>query len=274
MQLIQEADTRDPMQGSFDMRLAALMKRYRCKIKGCMGYQSHCRSHPELNKHMPVVPAHVKAWQTEIDKVDDVATPEEPPRTVRKSIQTAYSKRKGKKKAAAAPESTGNPMIDYMVFQQAQDKREKRERRRRQDEREERELWLKQQRYEYEGRGRSLPKQGPPSSRRKRAYKAAAVPTKASKRPDPAPPLCNGVRSWRLPIQGDFLAHPLCACLLFFILLGYLPCTGIMEGWFNAEYFLHWIVNQLMPHCNAFPAPRSVIIMENASVHINARIFN
>jgi len=52
----------------------------------------------------------------------------------------------------------------------------------------------------------------------------------------------------------------------------YLPCTAIREGWFNADAILRWILDDLLPHCNAFPAPRSVIVMDNASVHINPRI--
>ena len=53
---------------------------------------------------------------------------------------------------------------------------------------------------------------------------------------------------------------------------GYLPCTAIKEGWFNGEELYDWIANQLLPHCNAFPASRSVIIMDNASIHVNPRI--
>ena len=36
--------------------------------------------------------------------------------------------------------------------------------------------------------------------------------------------------------------------------------------------FYEWLVMKLLPHCNAFPAPRSVFIMNNASIHCNARI--
>ena len=54
---------------------------------------------------------------------------------------------------------------------------------------------------------------------------------------------------------------------------GYLPCTAITEGWFNGEELYDWIANQLLPHCNAFPAHRSVIIMNNASIHVNSRIY-
>ena len=53
---------------------------------------------------------------------------------------------------------------------------------------------------------------------------------------------------------------------------GYLPCTGVREGWSNAEAMLRWILDELLPHCNAFPAQRSVIILDNASIHVNPRI--
>lgn len=53
---------------------------------------------------------------------------------------------------------------------------------------------------------------------------------------------------------------------------GYLPCTGFKEGWFNAEAFFRWIINELLPHCGVFPIHRSIIIIDNASVHCNPRI--
>ena len=53
---------------------------------------------------------------------------------------------------------------------------------------------------------------------------------------------------------------------------GYLPCTGFRLGWFNEEAFFRWISDELLPHCNAYPAPRSIIIMDNASIHCNLRI--
>lgn len=52
---------------------------------------------------------------------------------------------------------------------------------------------------------------------------------------------------------------------------GYL-CVGVKEGYFKAKSFFRWVVDELVPHCNAFPAARSVIIMDNASVHCNPRI--
>lgn len=53
---------------------------------------------------------------------------------------------------------------------------------------------------------------------------------------------------------------------------GYLPCTSIREGYFNTELIVEWLLQQLLPLCNAFPATRSVIIMDNASSHTNPRI--
>ena len=53
---------------------------------------------------------------------------------------------------------------------------------------------------------------------------------------------------------------------------GYLPYTGIREGWFNGEAFFRWISDELLPLCSPFPAHRSVIIMDNVSSHCNARI--
>ena len=53
---------------------------------------------------------------------------------------------------------------------------------------------------------------------------------------------------------------------------GYLPCTGIREGWFNDEAFFRWLADELLPLCSLFPASKSVIIMNNASIHCNRRI--
>jgi transposase len=41
----------------------------------------------------------------------------------------------------------------------------------------------------------------------------------------------------------------------------YGTCTG--------EIFEDFIVDQLLPLCNPYPGPRSVIIMDNASVHVS-----
>ena len=53
---------------------------------------------------------------------------------------------------------------------------------------------------------------------------------------------------------------------------GFLPCTGIKEGWFNGDTFNRWLADELLPHCNPYPQPNSVIIMDNVSIHCNPRI--
>ena len=53
---------------------------------------------------------------------------------------------------------------------------------------------------------------------------------------------------------------------------GYLPYTAVREGYFNSETFLQWIEDDLLPLCNAWPGPRNVIILDNASAHCNPHI--
>ena len=50
---------------------------------------------------------------------------------------------------------------------------------------------------------------------------------------------------------------------------GYLPCTGIRKGYYNTEAFVEWLNNELLPYCNPFPGPRSIICLDNASIHTN-----
>jgi transposase len=51
-----------------------------------------------------------------------------------------------------------------------------------------------------------------------------------------------------------------------------LPCTGIKESYYNGDDFYNWIINDLLPLCNVYPARHSVIIMDNNSEHVNSRI--
>ena len=53
---------------------------------------------------------------------------------------------------------------------------------------------------------------------------------------------------------------------------GYLPCTALKESYFNADEVFEWLTNHLLPLCNAFPGPRSVICMDNVNIHCNPRI--
>ena len=53
---------------------------------------------------------------------------------------------------------------------------------------------------------------------------------------------------------------------------GYLPCTGICKGYFNSDAFLSWVTNELLPYCNPFPEPRSVICLDNLNVYLDHRV--
>jgi len=46
----------------------------------------------------------------------------------------------------------------------------------------------------------------------------------------------------------------------------------IRAGYFSTDAFVQWIANKLLPHYTAFPGPRSVIVMDNASAHYYPRI--
>ncbi len=52
----------------------------------------------------------------------------------------------------------------------------------------------------------------------------------------------------------------------------YLFCIDIRENWFNDETFFWWLADELLSSCSFFSTSRSVIIMNNASVHCNSRI--
>ncbi len=52
----------------------------------------------------------------------------------------------------------------------------------------------------------------------------------------------------------------------------YLFCTDIREDWFNNETFFQWLADKLLSLCSLFSTSRSVIIMNNISVHCNSRI--
>ena len=47
---------------------------------------------------------------------------------------------------------------------------------------------------------------------------------------------------------------------------GYIACN-VYDGAVNGERFEDFIENDVLPHCTPYPGPRSVIIMDNASIH-------
>jgi hypothetical protein len=47
---------------------------------------------------------------------------------------------------------------------------------------------------------------------------------------------------------------------------GYIACN-VYRGSVNAEIFKLFIEHDVLPYCSPFPGPRSIIIMDNASIH-------
>lgn len=48
---------------------------------------------------------------------------------------------------------------------------------------------------------------------------------------------------------------------------GYLPGYLCTQEPITQELFVEWLVQTVLPHCNPFPGPRSVIVMDNATIH-------
>ena len=42
---------------------------------------------------------------------------------------------------------------------------------------------------------------------------------------------------------------------------------GITHGSFTGQMFADWLENEILPLCNPYPHPRSVICMDNAPIH-------
>ena len=57
-----------------------------------------------------------------------------------------------------------------------------------------------------------------------------------------------------------------------YIVDGYLSYIAIREGYFNREAFLTWVRDELLPCCNPYPGPNSIIYLDNVSVHLDPRI--
>ena len=93
------------------------------------------------------------------------------------------------------------------------------------------------------------------------------------------PPLCLSRSSITyVPIgeparyQGDMRRGDTYSVLPAYTTEGYLPCTGVKKGWYNTEQIIDWLINELLPLCNEFPRERSIIVLDNVSVHVDPRI--
>ena len=53
---------------------------------------------------------------------------------------------------------------------------------------------------------------------------------------------------------------------------GYLPGALITQSSVNGDMFSEWLEFTLLRMCNAYPSPRSVLVMDNCSTHRNANV--
>lgn len=53
---------------------------------------------------------------------------------------------------------------------------------------------------------------------------------------------------------------------------GYLPCTGIKKGYYSKEEIIEWLIDDLLPLCNEYPGERSIIVLDNVSIHVDRTI--
>jgi transposase len=54
---------------------------------------------------------------------------------------------------------------------------------------------------------------------------------------------------------------------------GWLPCTGVRQGYFKADDFFKWLQEQLIPSLNTtFKGRPMVLILDNVSIHISQRV--
>ena len=53
---------------------------------------------------------------------------------------------------------------------------------------------------------------------------------------------------------------------------GYLPGFLIAQGSVTGEMFYDWLKYSVLPYCQPYPAPRSVIVMDNASTHHSPKV--
>lgn len=72
--------------------------------------------------------------------------------------------------------------------------------------------------------------------------------------------------------HGDMRRGDTYSILPAYTTIGYLPCTGIKQGYYNKEDLIKWLTDELLPLCNEHPADRSIIVLDNVSVHVDARI--
>jgi len=69
-------------------------------------------------------------------------------------------------------------------------------------------------------------------------------------------------------VSEPFKGSEKCSILPMFTVDGY-EAWEVIHGSFNMELFNSFIKNHVLPRMNAFPGPRSVLVMDNCRIHRN-----
>ena len=76
-----------------------------------------------------------------------------------------------------------------------------------------------------------------------------------------------GPKGQRVSSKADGGKTPNISILPVFSLDGYIA-IGACEGAVDGELYYHFIKDKVIPECTPFPGPRSVLIMDNAKIHV------
>jgi len=75
-----------------------------------------------------------------------------------------------------------------------------------------------------------------------------------------------GPKGQIIPYQVPFTKGSNFSVLPAITVDGYVACC-VYPGAVNGDTFNEFVETQLLPHCTPYPGPRSIIIMDNASIH-------
>jgi hypothetical protein len=85
--------------------------------------------------------------------------------------------------------------------------------------------------------------------------------------------MCSGIRTHGWGEKGKSIPHKVMlqkrenfSVLPAMSMHGYIACT-VYKGGVNSETFKAFIEQDLLPLCNPYPGPNSVLIRDNCSIH-------
>ena len=76
----------------------------------------------------------------------------------------------------------------------------------------------------------------------------------------------RGPKGKKIVHKENLIRSPNISLLPAMTVTGYVACTTF-HGSVDAEAFMEFMETEVIPRCNPFPQPKSVLIMDNASIH-------